>query len=230
MASKFDIKTAIGSYAPILAKMLLGPLAGGAVGSLVEVLGLTPSGNQDKDVDAIGKVIQSGNLTPDQIMAIKKEDQRHAEIISQQGIDLTKINNDHIQAMKAFEMQEAGLVVDDVKNAREHNANSKEMWYFAWFVMGIFAIVMISVLVGCYFLLEKTVAVNPNLAVAIAGLVGSVVGYVAANAQTVINFIFGGSIGSRNSAKGLADSTKQAIGKLASSTPVPVVELEAPAS
>jgi gas vesicle protein len=193
--------------------MLLGPLAGGAVGALTAAFGLTPTGNQAKDTTAITNVIQSGNMTPEIIAAIRIADQKHAEIISQQGIDLVKINADHQQAQDA-------LVIDDVKDARLHNSDNKHVMAIACLILVTFAAIMGAVLYGCYFLLNSTVPVlNKDLAIAIAGIVGSVVGYVAVNAQTVINFLYGGSLGSRNNSKTLADTVQSSIQQLATSTP-----------
>lgn len=91
----FDLKTAIGSIAPTLATMLGGPLAGAAVGALAQAFGLSPSASQED----ITKVVQGGQMTPDIIAAVRAADQKHAEIMGQQGIDLAKLNADHDAAM-----------------------------------------------------------------------------------------------------------------------------------
>ena len=88
---KFDLKTAIGSIAPTLATMLGGPLAGAAVGALAQAFGLSPSASQDD----ITKVVQAGAMTPDIIAKVREQDQKHAEIIGQQNIDLVKLNLDN---------------------------------------------------------------------------------------------------------------------------------------
>lgn len=203
----FDIKKAIGSYAPTLATMLMGPFAGTAVSALTEAFGLTTSGNQEKDVVAITKVVESGNMSPEIISAVRLADQKHAEIIGQQGIDLAKVNMDYQHAQDT-------LVIDDVKDARLHSSDNKHIMAIAWLVLLTFGAIMAVVLYGCYYLLIAQQVVNKDVAIAIAGLVGSVVGYVAANAQTVINFLFGGSLGSRNNSKTLADTVQSSIQQL----------------
>jgi hypothetical protein len=95
MNMSFDLKTAIGSIAPALATMLGGPLAGTAVSALAQAFGLGPTATQDD----ITKVIQGGGMTPDIIAQVRAADQKHAEIMSQQGIDLAKLNADHEAAL-----------------------------------------------------------------------------------------------------------------------------------
>jgi hypothetical protein len=95
MNMSFDLKTAIGSIAPALATMLGGPLAGTAVAALAQAFGLSPTASQED----ITKIIQGGGMTPDIIAQVRSADQKHAEIISQQGIDLAKLNADHEAAL-----------------------------------------------------------------------------------------------------------------------------------
>lgn len=92
----FDLKTAIASIAPTLATMLGGPLAGTAVTALESAFGLQPGAGQE----GITQVIQNGQMTPDIISKVREADQKHAEIMGQQGIDLEKLNKDHEAAME----------------------------------------------------------------------------------------------------------------------------------
>jgi len=50
-----------------------------------------------------------------------------------------------------------------------------------------------------------------SVVAAVSGLVGAVVGYVAANAQTVVNFIYGGSLGSEKKTDAMSAAVQQAI-------------------
>lgn len=102
----FDLKTALGSIAPTLATMLGGPLAGTAVGALCSAFGLAPTASADD----VTKIVQTG-MTPETIAAVRAADQKHAEALAQQGIDLAKLNADHEAALIVAE-------VDDRKNAR----------------------------------------------------------------------------------------------------------------
>jgi hypothetical protein len=86
----FDLKSALASIAPTLATMLGGPLAGTAITALEGAFGLGPGAG----ADGITKVVQSGAMTPDIISAVRAADQKHAQIMGQQGIDLAKLNAD----------------------------------------------------------------------------------------------------------------------------------------
>jgi hypothetical protein len=93
----FDLKTlasAVAGFAPTLASMLGGPFAGMAVASLESAFGLKSGAGPQ----AITDVIASGSMTPETLAAVRAADQRHAEIMGQQGIDLAKLNADREQA------------------------------------------------------------------------------------------------------------------------------------
>ena len=115
----FDLKGAIGSIAPTLATMLGGPLAGAAVSALTGAFGLTSTGDQSKDLGAISDVVQNGAMTPDMISQVRAADQKHLEIIGQQGVDLAKLNADHEAAM-------AQISVGDVASARQREVAVKD--------------------------------------------------------------------------------------------------------
>jgi hypothetical protein len=100
----FDLKTAIGSFAPTLATMLGGPLAGTAVSALCGAFGL-PDGTGQEDLT---KIIQTGEMTPEIIASVRAADQKHQETLAQQGIDLAKLNADHDAAMEVTAAADRG--------------------------------------------------------------------------------------------------------------------------
>jgi hypothetical protein len=114
----FDLKSALSTIAPMLATMLGGPLAGTAVTALEGALGLSAGSG----VDGITKVMQTGQMTPDQVSAIRAADQKHVEIMSQQQIDVIKINNDY----------QASIIKSDTDNvisARQSNVQGGTQIY-----------------------------------------------------------------------------------------------------
>lgn len=197
----FNLKSAITSFAPTLATMLGGPMAGTAVAALEAALGLQPGAGQD----GITQVLQTGGITPDQMAAIRQADQHHAEVMEQHGIDVQKMNLD-------FESAQTQAVVTDRMDARKENSGRDAVWWIAIAILVTFAAIMAAVLYGCWTILQGGILIKDVAVVAaISGLIGSVVGYVAANAQTVVNFIYGGSLGSEKKTEALAASVKQAI-------------------
>jgi len=185
----FDLKTAISSIAPTIATMLGGPLAGGAVASLMGAFGLTSAGSQQKDISQITQVIQSGSMTPEIIAAVRAADQKHEEVLKQQNIDLVKINQAHEDAQ--FATQTA-----DTQDARKTFGQSNNA--LGYVILITFACLMTAELWGCYMLLTGGITLKDvAIVAAIANVVGSITGYVASNAQQVVNYKFGSSAGSQ---------------------------------
>ncbi len=83
-----QIGSAVASFAPTIASMLAGPMAGQGVTMLEKVLGIDPGGG----VEAISQKLQDAQLTNDQIVALREADAKHAEVLGQQGIDVNQIN------------------------------------------------------------------------------------------------------------------------------------------
>lgn len=182
----FDLKTAIGSIAPTLASMLGGPLAGTAVNALCSAFGLAPTASADD----VTKIVQTG-MTPETIAAVRAADQKHAEIISQQGIDILKINNDYDAAM-------ALAVIDDKKNARDNSVKggtARPLFYLS--------LVLLVCSLGCeaavlFLGYPKTV---PDI------VVGRVLGLMDAVAMMVLSFWYGTNNASERKTELLAQST-----------------------
>lgn len=113
----FDLKSALTTIAPTLATMLAGPFAGTAVAALETACGLTPGAGEE----AITKVIQGGGMTPEVVAAIRAQDQKHAEVMGQQGIDLAKMNAD-------FESAADKTAAADRDSARKMEIAAHSYW------------------------------------------------------------------------------------------------------
>lgn len=184
----FDLKTAIGSIAPTLATMLGGPLAGTAIGALVNAFGLTATGDNARDAAAITSIVQNGTVTPDMIASVRAADQHHAEIMEQQNIDLLKLNGDHEVAM-------AQLSTVDAANARAREIAVKD---------NTPAVLAYSIIGGFFVLSGAQLAVimgYPDIAAKIPSqgwlLVGNISGYLAAEAKAAASYYFGSTSGSK---------------------------------
>lgn len=131
----FNWKAVVGTLAPTIATALGGPLAGAAVAALGGALGLGP----DVTEQQVAAAFQ--NLTPDQVLAIKQENNRFQEEMAQKGIDL------------------AALVVDDRKSARDREArvgNSRvpemlaggALLFFLLNIIGCFVLIFLQIKVS----------------------------------------------------------------------------------
>ena len=206
----FDLKTALGSIAPILATMLGGPLAGAAVTALTGAFGLTSKGDQQKDIEQISNVVQAGQMTPEMIAAVRSADQKHAEIINQQAIDLVKLNSDHETAL-------AQTFTADTQDARKSFGQQKQIFQLGVCILIIFAFVMGFTLYASYLLLNGGITIKDvSTVAAIAGMVGSIIGYVAGNAQQVVSYFFGSSHGSNQKTDSMSDSISKLVDSVGS--------------
>jgi|SRR6185312_5494552 len=117
MASPLDVLKKIGSVlepvAPWIATAFGGPMAGAAVSKAVQALNIAvkPDATTQEKANAIDQAISLGNLTPDQLVALKNADQQFQEHMKEAGFD-------HIEKM-------AALAVQDVQSARNLLAQTK---------------------------------------------------------------------------------------------------------
>ena len=190
----FDLKSAISTVAPVLASMLGGPLAGTAVTALESAFGLSPGAG----VDGITQVVQSGNMTPDIIANVRAADQKHAEIMSQQGIDVQRMNTDFKTAMVDAEIKDR-----DSARQREISVKDRTPAKLAYMIIGGFFAVSIGQLVGLMFF--------PDYAAKIPSqgwlLIGNISGYLAAEAKAAASYYFGTTQASNDKNDMLYNST-----------------------
>lgn len=184
----FNLKTAIGSIAPVLASMLGGPLAGTAVTALEGAFGLAPGAG----ADAVTQVVQAG-LTPEAIAAVRAADQAHAEKLKQLDVDVLKLNADHDAALET-------IAAGDRDSARK-----REVAVRGWTVPAL-AWLIVSSSLG---LVAATVTGNITKDPALAGQVGIVTGYLLNESKQIITYYFGSSASSQAKDAVIADAMKQ---------------------
>ena len=110
-----DLKSLVSTIAPTLATMLGGPLAGTAVTALEGAFGLQAGAGPE----AITQAVQSGAMTPEVVAAMRAADQKHAEAMAQQGIDLEKLNLAHTELLAATD-------ANDRNSARQREVAVKD--------------------------------------------------------------------------------------------------------
>lgn len=194
-----DVKRIIGSIAPIAASLVGGPLAGVAVKALGDAIGMSEP-TQERVVAAI----QSGSISPEQLAKIREGDNALKVRLAELGIDHDKIEADVEKAYLA-----------DAQNARKAHAGDSGVFWLGVMILVTFAIVIVACLWGSYKIMVGGITIKDVAVVAaVAGFVGTIVGYVAANAQQVISFYYGSSRGSSEKSRDMADAVK-ALGQAA---------------
>lgn len=192
--SKFDIKSFLLNIAPAIATGLGGPLAGTAVAALSDAL----TGKPDTPQKELEKMVSKG-LSPEQIASIRKVDNDFALAMKQADIDLVEINNAHEEAYLA-----------DTQDARKNNAANENVFNMGVVILLTFAVVVGLSLYGSYQVLTGGILPkDPALVAAVFGFIGTLIGYISANAQSVINFYYGSSKSSADKTQALSDAAKQ---------------------
>lgn len=158
----------LATVAPTIATALGGPLAGTAVTQLEKWLGVEPG---SASADDITKAVVGA--TPEQLGALKKLDYDYQLAMSQQGIDILKID--------AGDRDSARLRQRELK---DHAPEFLGTLIIAGFLTCVYA-----VLAGYVDGLKDPLT---------AGLVGTLIGYVSAKADQVVSYYFGSSKGSRD--------------------------------
>jgi hypothetical protein len=173
-------------------------LAAQAVGSVLGV-----------DVPATGDDITTAiaNATPEQLAALRSREMDFKERMQAMGFE-------HEHEMRALEVEETKAYVADTASAREAFSKDDKVFWLGVCVLATFAVLMFGVMVGCFLLMTGYFKVDPNVAAICSGLIGTVVGYVAANAQQVVSYNFGSSKGSKDNGdrigQALTETIKQA--------------------
>lgn len=186
-----DWKTALKGIAPTLATALMGPLAGIAVKTIGDAMGMP-----EPTLDGVKQAIQNGSMTADHLVAIRQADDALKVRLQELGLDLARLNA----------TTEAGYLAD-VQDARKTMGRDSGVFWLGIAILLTFAATMGAVLWGSFLLLTGGITLADVATVAaVAGLIGSVVGYVAANAQQVVGYFYGSSQGSKAKTDALASA------------------------
>lgn len=143
----------------------------------------------DATAQGIGQAV--ANATPEQLLALKDRELAFQERMQAMGFA-------HAEEMGRLAVKEAGLYVDDTKDARHSNAGDDKVFWLGIAVLLTFAILMGVVLYGSYQIMTGTMRVDMASLSIVSALIGTVIGYVAANAQQVVSYFFGSSKGSND--------------------------------
>jgi len=194
----FDWKTTISAVAPILGTVLGGPLAGTAVKALSDLLLGKPDGTSEE----VQKVVEAG-LPPETLVKLKELDNQFKLSLEAAKLDIAKL-----------EAQVEQSYLADTQNARLANAQNKGTFWMGVCILCTFFVLMALVLLACYKILTRGLLIaDPGTAAVVFTLVGTIVGYVASNAQTVVNFEFGSARGSAKKSEDLAAAVQQLVKK-----------------
>lgn len=155
----------LAKVAPTLATMIGGPFAGQAVAGIAGIFGL---GVTDKD-SALAAI---ATATPEQLLALKAEDNRHSEALAKLGLD-----------------REA-LDATDRDSARKREATVKDWMPRVLGLLVVTSFVVVTILV----LSDNAPAVKDEKALL---TVGAIIGILGNETKAVLAYYFGSSSGSQ---------------------------------
>lgn len=169
-----DWKAALRTVAPTAATILGGPLAGLAVEAIGAALGL-----EDPTVKKVQDALTQGQLTGEQIVALKMAEQNL------------------VVRMRELDIQVEQIEQSDRASARTREANVKDNTnkILAFTVVGSFVALVAGTLLG-------VAAVDSALA-------GTLVGYLSAKAEQVLAYYFGSTKGSADKTALLAEASRK---------------------
>ncbi len=191
----FDWKKLVGGLAPTLGTALGGPMAGMAIKVIADKL----LGNPDATETEVSAALSKG-LTGEQVLALKEAENAFTTRMRELDIDVMKIN-------QAGEL----AYVADTASARATFGGNENVFVLGVCILVTFALLMGAVLTGCFLLMTGVFKVDPNVAAICSGLIGTVVGYVAANAQQVVSYFYGSSKGSKDSGERIGAAHTESI-------------------
>lgn len=162
--------------------------------------------NEAEVAERIGQVARevTGTATVDEAAAVLN---KQPELAMQ--FKLAVLAQEKELAQLAFERERAYIA--DVQDARKYR--DEKVFWLGVIILLVFSGSVGLVMYGGYQMLRGGIAVGEGMFAAISGVIGTLIGYVAANAQSVISYYFGSSQGSAQKSDAIADSIKAVGGR-----------------
>jgi len=176
-------------------------LVGMAAKEIGDVLGIEVAATPEAMEKAVA------NATPEQLQAMQDRDYTFQERMKLMGYQ-------HIEEMGRQSLAETTSFIEDTAKARIAHQGDQKVFVLGCIILGSFFIIVIAVLVLCGLMVSGTIKADPGTIAVVAGLIGTVVGYFAANAQQVVSYFFGSSKGSKDSGQSIRDSLTEALKQL----------------
>lgn len=184
--------TFLGKVAPFIAAAATGgvpALVAMAAGAVSEALGVKVEPNKA----SIEKAVSTA--TPEQLLAIQQSEQQFKLAVQKLGLD------------------EQSMYIKDTNDARVAFSHDTNVFRLGVVVLIAFSLGMIASMWGAYELLTGGINIKDmGTVAAVFGFLGTVVGYLSANAQQVVSYFFGSSAGSKQKTDSLANAV-EALGK-----------------
>lgn len=183
----------------------LGAAATGNVPALIalaaEKIGAALGAKVEAKPEAIAQAVSGA--TPEQMIALRKLDTDFQR-------DMQLAGYKDAEDLRHVELEKDKLYVEDTDKARHAFATDKGVFRLGVVILLTFALIMGLSIYGAFRLLldDDLKTVDPGVVAAVFGFLGTIVGYVAANANQVISYFFGSSRGSNDKSRDMAEAFK----------------------
>lgn len=191
-----DISKGIADFAPTIAQSILpGPVGGIAsigIKALTDKLGITEE--EAKDPKKIKKAVE--NITADQALSLKKEENEFLIKMESLGIDKRKLYNSEMQSARDREIK---------------TGDSKDLKTIAWvFIIGFFiSVIAMFVLLG----FSSKLGMSAAVFAAVCTQVGNTIGMLSAKVNQILSYFFGDSASGSSMGKELTKTLNKNIYK-----------------
>lgn len=165
--------------------------ATGGIPALVAMAAKTVSEALGVKVEPNQKAIEAAvaNATPEQLLAIKESEQQF------------KIG------MQKLGLEESALYMKDTQDARLAFSKNDNVFLLGVMILIAFSLGMMASMYGAYELLTGGIKVEDmGVVAAVFGFLGTIIGYLSANAQQVVSYYFGSSAGSKQKSDSMSSA------------------------
>lgn len=183
----------------------IGAAATGNVPALIALAAKEVSAAVGKPVEATPEAVGEAvaNATPEQLVQLREREMAFKERMQEMGFK-------NVEELRRLDVEETKTFVGDTQHARNAHASDRGVYWLGIAVLVTFAGVMGGSLYGAYKILTGGLHITDvGVVAAVFGFLGTVVGYVAANAQQVVSYFFGSSRGSNDKSREMADAIKR---------------------
>lgn len=176
-----------------------------ATGNVPALIGLAAKAVGDvigQDVSPTAEAIATAvsGATPDQIAQMKEKDNEFK-------LKMQALGFQHVEEMTRLGIEETKTFVEDAQNARDKFSANQSVFKLGVVILVAFAVSVGLSMWGAYLLLSGGIEIKDvGIVAAVFSFLGTIVGYMAANAQQVVGFFFGSSKGSNDKQEALSAS------------------------
>ena len=153
------------------------------------------------DTESIANAV--AGATPEQVASLREKDNDFK-------LKMQSLGFQHVEELERLGLEKDKAHLADAQDARAKFAMNTNVFRLGVVILIAFAASVGLAMWGSYLLLSGGITIKDvGIVAAIFGFLGTIIGYMAANAQQVVGFFFGSSKGSGDNRDALSASVQQ---------------------